>query len=284
MRSSSFRSAAATVALYVVLSLLSLLFVFPLYWLVVSSFKPLSAIFRIPFEWWPVDWTFKHYKDGWRFMGSVTFARVYLNTAYVTIVSVVATVFTSTLVAFGFARLRFFGKNVLFVALLATMMLPTQVTLVPTFLIFDYLNLIDTYAALYIGAFFGGGAFYIFLIRQFIMGLPFDLDESARLDGASTFRIYWSIILPLCSPVLITIVILSFTWTYNDFFTPLIFLSSIEKFTVPVAINTFLDEAGTGKVGVAIAMTTLSVVPLLAVFFAAQRRFMQGIATTGLKG
>jgi ABC-type glycerol-3-phosphate transport system permease component len=270
--------------LHVVLLILLCMFLFPFYWLIVSSFKPLNQIFRIPFEWLPSEWTLKNYEAGWHFMGSVTFARIFLNSFFVTAVSVAATVFTATMVAFGFARIQFAGKSFWFVVLLATMMLPSQVTLVPTYLLYNYLDLIDKYAALYIGSFFGGGAFFIFLIRQFIMGIPIDLDESARMDGASTFRIFRQIIFPLCSPVLITVVILTFSWTYNDFLTPLIFLSSIEKFTIPVAINSFMDESGSGNVGKAIAMTTLSIIPLIIIFFVMQKQFMQGISTTGLKG
>lgn len=271
-------------ALHILYLLLLCAFLFPLYWLVVSSFKPLNSIFRIPFEWLPTEWTTENIVDGWRFVGSVTFTKIYWNTFYVTIVSVVASVITAMLVAFGFARIPFAGRNFWFVMVLATMMLPSQVTLVPTYLIYRSLGLMDQYAALYIGSFFGGGAYFIFLIRQFILGLPIELDESARIDGATTFRIFWQIIFPLCTPVLITVVILSFSWTYNDFFTPLIFISSIDKFTVPVAINSFLDQAGSGNVGKAIAMTTVSIVPLLILFFVMQKQFMQGISTTGLKG
>ncbi|MFD0670064.1 carbohydrate ABC transporter permease [Cohnella sp. GCM10027633] len=270
--------------LHVVLLLSLAMFMFPLYWLIVSSFKPMNMIFRMPFEWLPSEWTLQHYKAGWHFMGSVTFGRVFFNSFFVTGVAVVATIVTASMVAFGFARIPFRGRNFWFVVLLATMMLPSQVTLVPTYTLYDWLGLIDKYAALYIGAFFGGGAFFIFLVRQFIMGLPIDLDESARIDGASTFRIFRQIIFPLCSPVLITVVILQFSWTYNDFFSPLIFISSIEKFTIPVAINTFMDESGSGNIGKAIAMTTVSIMPLIILFFVMQKQFMQGIATTGLKG
>ena len=261
-----------------------LIFIFPLYWLVVSSFKTLDSIFVVPFDWIPRTWTLDNYSEGWKYLGNVTFGRIFLNTFFVTIMTVLGTLLTSTLVAFGFARIPFKGRNFWFLVLLATMMLPSQVTLVPNYLIFDFLNLIDSFLVLYIGAFFGGGAFFIFLIRQFIMGIPLDLDESARVDGASTFRIYWQIILPLCGPVVATVVIFSFSWSYNDFFTPLIYLNSIEKFTVPVAIRSFLDEAGAGNVGASLAMTVLSIVPLFVVFSLAQKYFVQGIMTTGLKG
>jgi multiple sugar transport system permease protein len=168
--------------------------------------------------------------------------------------------------------------------LLATMMLPSQVTLVPNYIIFKQLHLLDTLAALYIGGFFGGGAFYIFLLRQFILGLPIELDESAKIDGAPTFTIFWRIIFPLTKPALLTVFIFSFQDNYTDFFTPLVFINTITKYTVPVGINMFLDDAGSGNLGAVIAMTSLSVVPLIVLYFIAQKQFMQGISTTGLKG
>ena len=269
---------------YGIATVLALIYMFPLYWMIVSSFKPMNEVFKIPFEWLPKTWTFKHYLAGWHFMGGISFSRVYLNTFFVTVMSVTGTVFTASLVAFGFARINFKGRNILFLILLATMMLPYQVTIVPNYLIFNALGLIDTLPALFIGSFLGGGAFYIFMIRQFFLGIPYELDEAARIDGASTFRIFSQIILPLAKPVLLTVTILSFSSAYNDFFSPLILINSLKNFTVPVAIHVFLDEAGAGNIGASIAMTTLSIVPLLILFFSVQKQFMQGVVSSGLKG
>lgn len=274
----------ANVFFYTIATLFALVYMFPLYWMVVSSLKPMNEIFKIPFEWLPDKWTFKHYISGWHFMGGVTFTKVYLNTFFVTIMSVIGTVFTASMVSFGFARIKFKGRNFLFVVLLATMMLPYQVTTVPNYLIFNALGLIDTLPALFIGSFLGGGAFYIFMIRQFFMGIPYELDEAARIDGASIFRIFAQIILPLSKPVLLTVTVISFSSAYNDFFSPLILINSLKRFTIPVAINVFLDEAGAGNIGASIAMTTLSIAPLLILFFIVQKQFMQGIVSTGLKG
>jgi ABC-type glycerol-3-phosphate transport system permease component len=261
-----------------------LIFLFPLYWLVVSSFKTLDTVFRVPFEWLPEKWSLEGFKTGWTFMGDVTFTRVYLNTFYVAFVSVAGTVVTATMVAYGFARLNFIGKKFWFVVLLGTMMLPSQVTLVPNYLIFNFLHLIDTYLVLYIGAFFGGGAFFIFLIRQHIMGIPMELDESAKMDGATSFRIFWSIILPLCKNVLAAVAIFSFSWSYGDFMTPLIYINSAEKYTLPIAMVTFLDEAGGGNLGAAISMSLIGILPLLIIFFVGQKQFMVSVTSSGVKG
>lgn len=278
------RKLLGNIVFYTIASLFALVYMFPLYWMFVSSFKPMSEIFKIPFGWLPSEWITKHYESGWRFMGGVTFSQVYLNTFFVTTMSVIGTLFSSSLVAFGFARIQFKGRNALFIVLLATMMLPYQVTTVPNYLIFNALGLVDTLPALFIGAFLGGGAFYIFMIRQFFMGIPYELDEAARIDGASTFRIYAQIVLPLAKPVLLTVTVISFSSAYNDFFSPLILIDSLKNYTVPVAINVFLDEAGAGNIGASIAMTTLSILPLLILFFSVQKRFMQGVVSSGLKG
>lgn len=272
------------VIFYILATLLALIYMFPLYWMIVSSFKPMNEIFKIPFEWLPNEWTLKHYTSGWRFMGGVTFTQVYLNSFFVTVMSVLGTLFSASLVAFGFARIKFKGRNFLFIVLLATMMLPYQVTTVPNYLIFNALGLVDTLPALFIGSFLGGGAFYIFMIRQFFMGIPYELDEAARIDGASIFRIFAQIILPLSKPVLLTVTVISFSSAYNDFFSPLILINSLKNFTIPIAINVFLDEAGAGNIGASIAMTTLSIAPLLILFFSVQKQFMQSVVSSGLKG
>ena len=273
-----------SILFYTFATLLALVYMFPLYWMVVSSLKPMNEIFKIPFNWLPNEWTWKHYLSGWKFMGGVTFTKVYLNSFFVTVMAVIGTLFSASMVAFGFARIRFKGRNFLFIVLLATMMLPYQVTTVPNYLIFNKLGLVDTLPALFIGSFLGGGAFYIFMIRQFFMGIPYELDEAARIDGASIFRIFAQIILPLSKPVLLTVTVISFSSAYNDFFSPLILINSLKNFTIPIAINVFLDEAGAGNIGASIAMTTLSIAPLLILFFAVQKQFMQGVVSTGLKG
>ena len=273
-----------SVAFYVIAGTAALIYLFPLYWMVVSSFKPMNEIFKIPFEWLPETWTLKHFISGWKFMGGVTFTRVYLNTFFVTIMNVIGTLISSSLAAFAFARIKFKGRNILFIVLLATMMLPYQVTTVPTYLIFSKLGMVDKLISLFITSFLGRDAFFIFMIRQFFMGIPYEYDEAARLDGASTFRIFAQILLPLAKPVLLTVTVMSFSNAYNDFFSPLILINSLKNFTVPIAINIFLDEAGAGNIGAAIAMTTLSVAPLLIIFFVVQKQFMQGVASSGLKG
>jgi multiple sugar transport system permease protein len=259
-------------------------FMFPLYWLVVSSFKTLDTVFQLPFQWLPEKWSLEGFKTGWRFMGDVTFTKVYLNTFFVAIMSVVGTVITATMVAYGFARLNFVFKNFWFIVLLGTMMLPSQVTLVPNYLIFKLFEFSRYLSGFVYWSFFGGGAFFIFLIRQTIMGIPLELDESAKMDGASSFRIFWQIILPLCNNVLAAVVIFSFSWSYGDFMTPLIYINSAEKYTLPIAMNTFLDQAGAGNLGAAISMSLISIIPVLILFFIGQKQFMASVTSSGVKG
>jgi len=269
---------------YIVMSMLCLVFLFPLYWMFTSSFKPVAQIFVIPYEWLPRVWITDAYERGWKFMGGISFGRVIINTFYIAGMNVVFTLFTASLTAFAFARIRFIGRDKWFIILLATMMLPSQVTMVPTYLIMNRLGLVNTFTVLFIGSLWGGGAFNIFLIRQFMMGIPTELDDAAKIDGASIFMIYWKIILPLCKTVLITIAIWTFNAAYNDLMGPLIYVHDMTKRTVAPAIRMYLDEFGAGRQDVVIALTTVSVAPLLALFFACQKHFIAGIKTTGLKG
>jgi len=225
-----------------------------------------------------------NFRRGWQFLGGVSFARIYLNTFYVVIMGTFFTLLTASMSAFAFARLNFKFKNFWFIIMLSTMMLPSQVTLVPTFILFSRLRLVDTRTALWIGALWGGGAFNIFMIRQFMLGIPKELDEAAKIDGANIFRIYWQIVMPLCKGVLLTITVFSFNGRYNDLMTPLIFVRPLRLQTVAPAINMFLDTAGLGSRHVAIAMSTLSMIPLILIFFIVQKRLLAGIQTVGLKG
>ena len=274
----------ADIVYYVIMSFLCLVFLFPLYWMVTASFKPLSQIFVTPYEWWPKSWIIDNFVRAWKHTGVISLTRVFLNTFYVAGMNVLLTLISASLTAFAFARIRFIGRDKLFIVLLATMMLPGQVTMVPTYLIYSGLGLVNTFTVLFIGSVWGGGAFNVFLLRQFMMGIPMELDEAAKIDGASVFMIYYRIILPLCKTALITIAIWTFTGAYNDLMGPLIYISDMTKQTIAAAIRVHLDEGGSGRPDYAITVTTLSVIPLLTIFFFCQKQFMVGIKTTGLKG
>jgi len=265
-------------------SALSVLFIFPLVWMISSTFKPLAHIFENPFRIIPREFSLYSIRRGWNFIGSVTFTRLYFNTFYVAIMNVVITLLTSSMTAFAFARLRFKFRGPLFVIMLSTMMLPGQITLIPTFMMLSRIGLMDNLTVLWWGSIWGGGAFNVFLIRQFMMGIPKELDEAAKIDGANIFLIYWRIILPLCKGVLLTITIFRFMSSYSDLMTPMIYINALRLQTIPPAINMYLDTAGLGRNDIAIAMSTLSIIPLIIIFFFAQKKFMQGIQTVGVKG
>lgn len=262
----------------------ALLMLFPFFWLVSSSFKPANQIFKVPIEWIPRSVTLVNYISGWNGLPGYSFSVFFSNSIKVTLTVVLATVFSSSFVAYGFARIDFKYRDLLFLVLLSTLMIPSQVTLIPLYVIFSRLHFVDTYIPLTLGAFLGGGAFFIFLLRQFYDSIPRDLDDSAKIDGCSHFGIYWRIILPLSKPALFSVAVFSFIWTYNDFMTPLIYLNNVSKYTIPVALRMFVDNAGMSNWGGLLAMTLVAMLPAILVFFSAQRYFIEGIATTGLKG
>jgi len=213
----------------------------------------------------------------------ISFHTPFLNSVIITSGSLLGILLSAPLVAFGFARLDFKGKNFLFIVLLGTIMLPAQITIIPLYIIYRYLNWIDTFKPFIIPAFFGGGAFNIFLLRQFFMTIPFELEDSARIDGCSTLGIFWRIFIPLSKPVLAAVVIFSFVNTWNDYFTPLIFLSSAEKLPLTVALALFKDVQGGLEYNMVMAAALVATIPCIAIFLAAQKYFVEGIALTGLK-
>ena len=248
---------------------------FPFAWLVSSTFKPVNEIFAVPVKWIPSTITLDNYISGWTGLPGYSFSTFFLNSIQVTSIVVIATVFSSSFVAYGFSRINFKGRNFLFLLLLSTMMIPGQVTMIPLYILFAKVNLVDTYWPLTLGAFFGGGAFFIFMLRQFYDSVPKDLDDSARIDGCGHFRIYWQIILPLSKPALFSAGVFSFIWTYNDFMTPLIYLNDVKKYTVPVALRMFVDNAGKSNWGGLLAMSLVGMLPSIIIFFSAQRYFIE---------
>jgi multiple sugar transport system permease protein len=222
-----------------------------------------------------------------RVFEKVTFLRWTGNTLFVVVASTTGMLLTASLTAYGFARFDFKIKEVLFVITLGTMMLPAQVTLIPQFVLFHLLGWIDTFKPLWVPAWFGGGAFAIFLLRQFMMTLPRDLDEAAIIDGAGFVRIFWNILIPLCKPVLATLAVISVIGRWNDFLGPLIYLRSGEKFTLAIGLNFFRfvpESGGQPLQHLLMAASVMSTAPLIILFFSAQQYFVQGIALTGIKG
>jgi multiple sugar transport system permease protein len=275
------RFGASPVVTHAVLIVFSLLMIYPVLWWVFASFKSTPELV-LP-TLWPKEWLWRNYPDGWNALPRYTFTYFYLNSFKLNIATTVLHVISASLVAFGFARLTFPFKNALFSLLLLTIMLPSQVTLIPQYAMFHSLNWINTYLPFIVPAAMGG-AFFIFLLVQFIRGIPRELDESAKMDGCSWFGIYWRIVLPLTRPALVTVTIFSFIWGWDDYFGPLIYLNSVDKYTVPLALRMFVDTQSAVAWGQLLAMSLVSVLPPVAIFFFAQRHFVEGIATTGLKG
>jgi multiple sugar transport system permease protein len=258
----------------------AVVFSIPFVWTVSTALKTNDQVFAVPPVWvpHPVEWSNFH-----RAWTELPFIRFVGNTLFVTLVALIGQVTSASLVAYGFARFQFRGRNFLFLLMLSTMMLPAQVTMIPVFLIWRSFRLIDTFAPLTVPEYFGGGAFTIFLLRQFFLTIPRELDEAALLDGASYFQIWYKIILPLSRPALTTVVILSFLSHWNEFMRPLIYLNSMEKFTVSIGLRMFQDMFGV-QLELLMAAALIHILPCIVLFTVAQRHFIKGIAMTGLKG
>lgn len=264
---------------YALLALGTVVFMLPFYWMVISSLKPSYAVLKIPPDWLPIPPRWENFPEALTY---VPFGRYALNTLFVTAFSVIGTLFSSTLVAYGFARLRAPGKNFLFLLLLATMMLPYPVTMVPVFVIFSKLGWVNTFLPLILPTFLGV-PFYIFLLRQFFMTIPRELEDAARIDGANTLQIIWHVIVPLSKPALAAVAIFTFQATWNDFLAPLIYLNDQSRYTISLGLSFFRS---TYQVNWAylMAASLVTMLPIIVVFFLAQRVFIQGITLTGIKG
>ncbi len=271
----------STLTNHVLLSAFSLLMLYPVIWWVGASLKKTSEL-SLP-TIWPSVPMWENYTKGWMFSNDFTFAHFFGNTLWMELWNVVGGVTTAAIVAYGFGRLNFKFQGLWFSILLLTMMLPGQVTVVPQYILFNNFGFVDSYIPLILPHFFGGGAFFIFLLVQFIRGIPRDLDEAATIDGASVYGIFWRIVLPLLKPALVTVGIFTFIWSWDDFFSQVLYLSSVDKFTVGLALRMFIDQFDI-QWGQLLAMSLLSVIPSAIIFFFAQKHFVEGIATTGLKG
>lgn len=277
-------SKISSIIYHVLVSLFGLVMIYPIIWMIASSLKANSDIFvnaasLIPS---PIEWT--NYATGWEGFGNVGFDIFFRNSAIITIFVVVGTILSCSFVAFGFARLKFKFKSLLFACLLMTKMLPMQVTMIPQYILFDKFNWVNTFYPLIVPAFLGGGPFFIFLLIQFIKGVPRELDEAAIIDGCSTYGVFWRVILPLCKPALVTAAIFAFMWTWDDFLGPLIYLNDTALYTVSLGLRMFADPSAVTNWGAMFSMATLSLLPQFVVFLFFQKYLVQGIATTGVKG
>lgn len=256
---------------------------YPIFWMIASSLKETSEIWTRASSLIPSKITLQHYIEGWAGFGNITFATFYKNSFIYAGVATIASVASSAVVAYAFAKIRFVGRGFWFSVMLLTLMLPGQVLMIPQYIVFSKLGWINSYRPLLIPRFFGN-AFFIFLIVQFMRGIPNELDEAAEIDGCSKIGIFFKIILPLIQPALITAAIFSFYWTWEDFMGPLIYLQNPHLYTVSLAIRSYSDPSAGTDWGSIFAMSTLSLVPVFIVFVAFQRYLVQGISTTGIRG
>ena len=267
------------ILVYSLLCLLGAIFLVPFFWMVSTSLKAESQIFVFPPKWIPDPVLWSNYPNA---VSAIPFWTYAYNTIFITGFNILGVLISSSLVAYSFARLRWPGRNQLFVILLATMMLPGQVTMIPVFLLFKELGWVNTFLPLIVPAFFGN-AFYIFLLRQFFLTIPVDLEDAARVDGCPRLLTYWHVILPLSKPALATVGVFTFMGTWNDFMGPLIYLSSENRKTLALGLQSFVWEHG-AEWALLMAVSTMMLLPLLILFFLAQRYFIEGIALTGIKG
>ncbi|NLN74940.1 MAG: carbohydrate ABC transporter permease [Armatimonadetes bacterium] len=264
---------------YTTLIVGSMISLIPFLWMLGTSFKDPANVFADPIQIWPKPWLWSNYAKAF---SKLPFAQYTFNTCLITAISMFGQMLSCALVAFGFARMRFPGRNVLFVTLLATMMLPAQVTMIPVFKIWSTLGFYDTFVPLTLPSFFGS-AFFIFLLRQYYMTVPHEMDEAARIDGASTMQVFYKVLLPQIKPALATLAIFSFMNNWNDFLGPLIYLSSPAKRTLALGLYAFQGQYATDW-NYLMAASAVVMMPLLILFFCGQKYFIQGVVISGVKG
>lgn len=272
------RDLVSKAVVYLILGAGSVVILMPLVWMISTSLKPLSHVFRFPPEFIPQRIVWSNYPDA---LTQLPFDAYFANTMFIVFWTVLGEVIISSIVAYAFSRLRWKGRNALFIVVLATMMLPRQVTLIPDFLIFKYLGTIDTFWPLILPSWFGN-PFYIFLLRQYFLTHSRELDQAAVIDGCSRFGVFWRITMPMSKPVLAAVAIFSFQYHWNDFFRPLIFLFSEENYTLALGLRFFQGTYGT-EWNSLMAVSLVVMLPLIIVFFFTQRIFIQGVVFTGYK-
>ena len=257
--------------------------IYPLVWMVLSSFKDTNEIIRTASELIPRHFSLENYKVGWQGFAGYNFGTFFKNSFVIAGLSTIGAVASSAVIGYGFARINFKFKGFWFACMLLSMMLPFQVVMIPQYIIFNKLGWVGSYLPIIVPQWFGQG-FFIFLNIQFIKGIPIDLDEAARMDGCSTYTIFFRIILPLIKPSLVTSAIFSFMWRWDDFLGALLYVNKTEKYPVSLALKMFCDPSSSSDYGAMFAMATLSILPAVLIFFCLQRYLVEGISTSGLKG
>lgn len=278
---SMWRTRTRTGVRHTIMIIAALAMVYPLIWLLGSSFKPTELIFR-ELSVFPSEWDFSNYASGWNALAQ-PFGKYMLNSAIVVAGSLIGNLVSCSMAAYAFARLQFRGRQIWFAIMLVTIMLPIHVIIVPRYIMFQQMDWINTFWPLIVPKLLATDAFFIFLMVQFFRGIPRELEEAARLDGCGHPRIFLQVMLPLAMPALATTAIFTFIWTWNDFFSQLIFLTSDDVKTAPLALRLFLDSSSGSSWGPMFAMSIVTIIPIFLVFLVGQKYLVKGIATTGIK-
>lgn len=265
---------------YILLILICGIFIAPFYWMIRSAILEQSQVFRMPPVWLPKKFNMSNFHDAF---AALPFGKFYLNTLIITSLSIAGVVITASISAYSFARLNWPGRDIVFAILISTMMLPNFVTLIPTFLGWKYVGALNTFIPLILPSWFGGGAFYIFLLRQFYMSIPKELEEAAYIDGASHIKIFLKIIVPLTKPALLVVGLFQFLASWNDFLSPTIYLNDVSKFTLSIGLKLFTGMYNSQWNLMMAAATVISIPPII-VFVICQKYFIEGITLTGIKG
>ncbi|MFG1811873.1 carbohydrate ABC transporter permease [Streptomyces sp. NPDC049040] len=277
------RRTGRTVLWHVGVVAIVLVVIYPVLWMLGTSFKPATEIVTSNRPW-PLHWTLSNFPDGWHANPGVTFGKFFLNSLFISVLAVVGTLVSCSFAAYAFSRLEFRGRSVLFAGMVVTILLPYHVLIVPQYAIFKQFGWINTDLPIVAPKFLATEAFFIFLMVQFMRGIPREIDEAARIDGCGPYRTFLYILLPLTRPALITSAIFSFIWTWNDFFTQLVYLNDTDKFTVPIGLSLFVDQTGATSYGPMMAMSILALLPVFLFFLAFQRLLVDGATSSGLKG
>lgn len=267
---------------YTILGIVGMVMLYPLIWLIGASFKSNSEIFT-SIGFLPKVFDFSGYAKGWKTATEYTFATYFMNTFKIVVPKVILTVISTTLTAYGFARFRIPGKKYLFSILIATLLLPNVVIRIPQYLMFNQFHWLDSYKPLVVPAAFAVDAFFVFMMIQFIRGLPRDLEEAAVIDGCNSFQTLIYVLVPMIKPAMMSVALFQFMWTMNDFLGPLIYISSVDKYPVSIALKMSMDATAMVQWNAVLAMSVIALIPSLVVFFLAQKHFVDGISTTGLK-
>ncbi len=268
---------------HIFILLFGLIMIYPVLWMISGSLKNNAEILNGSLSLVPPNWRWNNFSTGWKGFGGIGFDVFFVNSFLVTLIATVATVMSSACVAYAFARIKFKGRKIWFTAMICTMMLPSQIILIPQYIIYNKLGFVGSIIPLVLPHFFGQ-AFFIYQMMQFTAGIPRELDEAATIDGCSKYSIFTRIILPLLKPSIVTTIIIQFYWKWDDFMGPLIYLNKPQTYTVSIAIKLFADASSTTDYGAMFAMSTLSLVPVFLIFLFFNKYLVEGISTSGLKG